>query len=367
MWYEVEDRDMQYLCAERADAFLLAILPYAMKESIDVNVDAPLSEQLYYQLTTTFIPALAGNTKTWRSFRLECDSLDNTVLPSANAVGSGFSGGVDSFYTVYTHLNTKAPHHNLTYLTFFNVGASGDSGGEESRRLYLERLKPARAFAEDSGLGFVSVDSNINEFLNYQHLHTHTMRSMSAVLALQKLFSVYYYSSSRTLGEFALGKGDEAAGYFDLLSASCFTNENTGFYITGPNEKRTEKCASIAGYPPSYEYLNVCLTGSKNCGRCEKCVRTMLELYAVGKLQLYSAVFDVSGFMARLNKNLAILVRESSDPYYSEIRDTMKTNGVGIPVSARIIGNIRRIEKLFPGLPRRIKSVFFLKWLYNRV
>jgi len=367
MWYEVDGCFNEYLCAERADAFLLAVLPYAMKEAIDVKVDAPLSEQLYYQLTTIYIPALAKNTRTYHRIRLECDSLDNTVLDSPNAIGTGFSGGVDSFYTVCTHMQSTAKRHNLTHLAFFNVGASGDAGGEEARRLFMKRQSPARAFAEANGFVFITVDSNISEFLQYEHLHTHTIRSLSAVLALQKLFSVYYYSSSSTLREFALERGDEAAGYFDLMSAHCLSNENTRIYITGPNETRVEKCAAIAAYPPSRRYLNVCLSEEKNCSQCEKCLRTMLSLYAVGKLELYGAVFDVDGFKANLNKKLAALIENGGDRNYREIREAMVLNGVRIPVGVRIPGYAMRIARHFPNFRKRLANSRLLRRFCHKI
>ena len=368
MWYEVEECFGKYLSDERADAFLIAVLPYAMKEAIDVRVEAPLSERLFYQLTTAYIPALAKNTKTYHYIKLECDYLDNTSLQSADAVGAGFSGGVDSFYTVCTHLDTRAEHHKLTHLTFFNVGASGDAGGEEARELFLKRQGSARFFADHNGLNFAAVDSNISEFIKYKHLQTHTMRSFSAVLALQKLFSVYYYSSGCTLGEFSLKKGDEASTYFDLMSAYCLTNENTKFYISGLNESRIEKCAAIADYPLSYRYLNVCLTEGTNCCNCEKCLRTMLAFYAIGKLGLYGDVFDVNGFMANLNKNLIALVENSGNRNYSEIRDAMKENGLIIPLDVRITGNIMRITgRFFPGIRKRLATVKLLRRLREKI
>ena len=54
-----------------------------------------------------------------------------------------------------------------------------------------------------------------------------------------------------------------------------------------------QKLKIVADYAPSYKYLNVCLKDGNNCGRFEKCVRTMTGLDALGKLDYYREVFDV--------------------------------------------------------------------------
>jgi len=366
MWYEVEECYEEYLCFERADAFVAAVLPYAMREGIDIHVDAPLSEQLYYMLTTTYIPALGKNAKSFHNIRLECDVLESIELPSAGAAGTGFSGGVDSFFTLCTHLQTKANRHSLTHLTFFNVGASGDEGGEKARKLFLERQGPAKAAANANGLEFVSVDSNISEFLRHKHILTHTMRSMSAALALQKLFSVYYYSSSNIISEFSLAKADEAAGYYDIMSAYCLSNENTRFIISGPNESRLEKCAAVAEYPPSYQHLNVCQAEASNCGKCEKCERTMLEFFALGKLERYRAVFDADEFIASKDRHLTNLLANSGNRYNAEVLEKMKENGVRITAKVRILGKLKRFGYHFPGAYKRLASIKLFRRLYKK-
>ena len=55
---------------------------------------------------------------------------------------------------------------------------------------------------------------------------------------------------------------------------------------------RMTKLKKVVDYVPSYRYLNVCLKDGDNCGVCEKCVRTLLGLDALGKLDEYNQVFD---------------------------------------------------------------------------
>ena len=122
IYYEVNRQFSEYLCTERADAFLLGLLPYAMVLGLDIDVEGEISERLYFQLSGLFIPALASYTKYFKRIDISC-SLNHDTLPTAGAIGTGFSGGVDSFYTICNNMNNSTPNYNLTHLSFVNVGA----------------------------------------------------------------------------------------------------------------------------------------------------------------------------------------------------------------------------------------------------
>jgi hypothetical protein len=65
-----------------------------------------------------------------------------------------------------------------------------------------------------------------------------------------------------------------------LWSSSAVTFEHHGHDATRP-----EKVASIAGNDAAMAHLRVCWENpgnAYNCGRCEKCLRTMINLHAVG-------------------------------------------------------------------------------------
>ena len=73
--------------------------------------------------------------------------IDNIKYNKKNAVGTGVSCGIDSFYTIQNHCNRKEQDYNITHLTFFNAGASGEYGGDKARELYKKRMKFAKDFA----------------------------------------------------------------------------------------------------------------------------------------------------------------------------------------------------------------------------
>ena len=192
------------------------------------------------------------------------------------------------------------PNYKLTHLTFFNVGASGDYGGNHARDLFYQRIEAVRPCADELQLPLVTLDSNINEILNMNYLPTHTYRNVAAVLALQKLFKTYYYSSGYTLWQFELNHSDSA--HYDVYALDMLSTNDTKFFSSGEIYSRVEKTDIVSTHPLSYKYLNVCVAAETNCSRCHKCQRTLVTLDLLGKLDLYNKVFDHNDYRMHRSK-----------------------------------------------------------------
>lgn len=367
IWYEVENEYAQHLCFERADAFLIGILPLAMAFKHDIKiVDCPISERIFWQTKNMLIPALAKYSDYYSLISVESE-IDNTEFDSY-AVGTGFSAGVDSFYTLLKNCKEKTHSFNITHLAFFNVGACGSYGGKHAEQRFHKRISLYQDFVGELGVKFVKVNSNISEFVMMSYNFTHSFRSMSAVLALQKLFKVYYYSADYTLKEFCFSPYDSS--FYDLLNTQCFTTENTRFYTTGAVETRVEKLEYISQYPETYGLLNVCNTNDENCRTCEKCIRTMAGLYSINALEKYDKVFDVPYFKQHLSHNLAFVLSKSKDGtvealYFKEIVDKMKENGIKIPFSARLKAIPLSVKFKAIAIARKNKKL--RKWWHQRI
>ena len=192
LYFEVDQAYQNYLTVELSDACLMCVLLYAMEHGMDIRCEGTVSERLYNQLTSYLIPAIAKNIKRYKAIRICCKTSD--VEFHGKAVGTGLSCGVDSFYAVLKNLeHDKSSKLQLTHLCFFNAGATGMFGGEKARHIYLERLKRFQTVSNELGCSFLTCDSNMNEFLMQEHEMTHVFRTLAIPMALQKLFSVYYF------------------------------------------------------------------------------------------------------------------------------------------------------------------------------
>ena len=361
IWFEVDEKYSQYLCFERADAFVIALLNYAMREGHDITCEAPMGEDLYYQITTQLIDAVYKGSKTLHNTQIFAD-VDSSVLPSAGAVGTGLSAGIDSFHAISQHSNSKFKNHNITHLAFNNVGSHGE--GERAKRLYQGRLDLVTRFAKEYNYELVVSNSNLHDQIEQNHLLSHTYSSSFGVFCLQKLYSIYYYASSQSLLDFSLRNNEvKGTGFYDLLLLNSFSTNTLKILSEGDTLSRIEKTKRVAEYEPSYKYLNVCIPEVQNCGKCEKCVRTILGLYAIGKLDLYSSVFDVEYFKNKKQKYLEKLQLEQFKkhseqkelyPYFKgQIKFTTKCKAISKHTILSLLPYIPQ------GLKNPMKKVYF--------
>ena len=342
LWYEVDNEFEDCLCHERIDGFLVALLPFAFLNSLDINSDGYLSERLLYQIKNILVPSLTKNISTYHPIEIEAKT-DGSILKSKNAVGTALSCGVDSFYTVLKHLETELESFKLTHLTYFNImnhpqwKLYGENSSRDFSNARINYIKPA---VEDLGLKLVAVDTNFDLFYHdYDLLGTWTYRYFGPVLALQKLFDKYYWSSGYPFSHFDLSISDLAL--FDLLSVQCVSNENTTFYSTGSEASRLEKVEYISNFAVTYKYLNVCWTHLYNCtDKCDKCKRTLLALYALGKLECYSQVFELDRFYQNIHHYVGYMLfrnfKDKDHSYYWELYDCFLSRGIKISVRAKL-------------------------------
>lgn len=307
LWFEVKSLYSQYLCYERSDAFIVGIMNYAMKHQHDIYFETPISEELFYNLDKELIDVLCKTGKTYYRTKL-IGSISNEKLQKANAVATGISCGVDSFFTLSNHFEDELSSYKITHLTFNNVGSHGE--GDVAKKLYLDRLKRSRKFAKEYSLPLIESNSNIHDVISQNHYLTHTYTSMFAVLCLQKLYSKYFYSSSVELKDFSFKKSDIISpGHYESFLLKSFSINDLLIYSEGTNASRLDKTEKIATFPPSYNYLNVCIPKNENCGKCEKCMRTLLGLEAVDALDSYNNVFDIKAYKKNKSYNYAHLYK----------------------------------------------------------
>lgn len=331
MWYEVPKEYGHWFCADRADGFVVGFILQAMQMQKDIVTQAPMSSKLWHNLSHFFIPMMAAAFPTLHPIRINPASLIDE--PSGGqGCATGFSGGIDSFASIVEHWhNEKSPGHKITHLLFHNAGSHSTGDHEAARRLFRQRYGTLKPFAEEAGIPFVPVDSNVSEIFPMDFIKMHPALNVSIPLVLQNHFQRYYYASTYKYADCGVNRTDDVAR-FDPLAFHLFSTEGLDCISTGGQMSRVEKTALVAGFEPSRRYLNVCVDPAfegRNCSVCFKCLRTLLTLDLLGEIESYADVFDLGKYRAERNAYIRRLLRYKRASFDSEIANLIRERGTG--------------------------------------
>ena len=306
LWFAVPIEYKEYLCVERGDAFVVAMLWYAMITGSDIESIAPMSEKMVFHITRYLIPALCTDENGYRRIKIMGPTTDQPYQ-NIGGVGTGMSCGVDSFYTMHEYTKEDTPiKYKLTHLSYFNMGAIFHPNRTEKKKYTLkefydttdrmseEKRENARLVAEQAGMPLVYVKSNLDsDYYRGAYGHTGVYRNCAMALSLQGLYSVYYNSSGGWPGYFDLTL-TEGSQHYEALLCQCLSTESLNF-ILSDYATRLEKTIAIADDKLAQKYLDVCFCFN-SCGKCSKCIRTLVTLDIIGKVDQFREIFDVDDF-----------------------------------------------------------------------
>ncbi len=372
LWFAVPLEYKDYLCVDRSDAFIVAMLWYAMITGADIVFETPASEQMCFNIQSSLIPALCTKDNGYRRIRLIGPTTD-TPYVNSHAIGTGMSCGVDSIYTLHKYSREDIPpHYRLTHLTYYNMGAIFHPNRSEKKEYSLnefysltdkmseEKCDNARNVAELSNLPLLYVKSNLDsDYYRGAYGHTGVYRNCAMTLALQGLFSMYYCSSGGSNRfEFNLTEGSQR---YEIVLCNCLSTESLKFVVSD-HATRIEKIITIADDPISKRFLDVCFCFN-NCGKCSKCKRTMLTLDILGKLDEYGDVFDVDAFRKQRNKYYVWLLatkdgdEDNDDSPFAKANYALAVERGTIPQVAYTMYKRRRIRRLVKRFVSSIKHI----------
>ena len=360
LWYEVRGLPVNAR-VQCADAFFAAILLFCMKRNADCVFDIPISnsvascaEDLVYifsiQLGVTRRPSL--NFKHIVRVRRE-----------GAGVVTGFSSGVDSWFTIQKNL-LDAPNSSrrLTHLLVNDVGANGNF---QKTQDVFQRASQA---AKEYGLSLVRISSNMNEFLQMDFQQTHTVRNSSVAHLLTHIADIFLYSSADTYAECGVFPTFDMA-YADVVILPLLSNDAMTLKSSGSAFTRAEKTQEILRIPGIQQKLDICVNHEHggmtiNCGFCWKCMRTELTLEAFGCLNEFSGVFDLKKYRAHRTRYIQD-ISISRKPTDRELFKIVRINRIiGPTFFYKLCGQARRFVKLVRKafiFSRSMFKLFFIK------
>ena len=232
--------------------------------------------------------------------------------PQKRRVAAFFSGGVDSLDLLLQHAETI---DDLVFVSGFDVPL------EDTSRT-AEVLRPVRAVAAAAGKPLLILETNLRAFSDAHADWTWFVYGglIAASILLARTHRLVLCAASVADRHLP----PEVAG----LRSVAFGNDLVEMRLARTSATRIEKIQAIANAGVARDTLRVCwqnVPGTVNCGRCEKCIRTMVGFAALGRLEDTMA-FPVSLDLRAVAAQAA--VTRSDRAFLTESLEAARSNGV---------------------------------------
>ena len=334
VWIEVGLQFADGLTA-RGDPFLPPLLLRAMKEQRPLVLEVPVSPFLI-----AAVPRVMDIHAAWSrpDVPLRPVSLAAPSAPSAErgrAAATFFSTGVDSFFTLLRNLS-RYPRSDSRAISHIIVVHGLDVSLDDTAR--FGRIEAAaQAVARALDLRVVTVRTNVREALRTIDWgrHAHGAALASVALALAPLFHTVFIASSSSFLEL------HPWGSHPMVDP-LWSTEALEVVHDGADTRRGEKVRYVAQSPLALAHLRVCWEhrgADDNCGRCEKCLRTMVGLELAGALDR-TPTFPARIAPAELR---ALAIRpDLADFYWRELVEQLRRSERHRALLAEVEGAIDR-------------------------
>jgi hypothetical protein len=304
--YFQTDRTFEKELSPSPEAFLVASLwPAIHFGEKRMWVNGPLCPELLEGLSTAMALFHTWYGDRYRPIPIECrqvwqSSLLGTPKPRAAVL---LSGGVDSLAVLRTnHLRLPIGHPDRFRDGIFIYGhdIGGISRHESENKVFMRALGRLEKVASECDLTLIPIRTNTRHLFDE---HQFWMRFFySAALA------AVGHSLSRRIDRLSISSGNVIQhlrpwGSHPVLDP-CYSSAAVQVRHAGLHHTRLDRVRWVSQWPVALSSLRVCghnPAHGLNCGVCEKCLRTMTQLVALGKLGETDAfpVKDISAAMIR--------------------------------------------------------------------
>ncbi|MGB7451714.1 MAG: hypothetical protein WBM36_06265 [Lysobacterales bacterium] len=293
LWFSTDCEDSPFQ-PDMADAFVVGLIASAMYLGEDIRVDGMVSTRLAHGLDT-----YQDILNTWWPDTFKCVDVHYENLSDRRqdlrpaGVACTFSGGVDSFHTVLQLLPSNMKYRDFSISHALMINGFDQLVDLERRGLAQAAFNTYQAALDQWDVTLLMVDTNVGTFRKSILGRREMALSYSGPLAASA------HALGAKFGRFGIS-GHGTYAYADLLPYGShpaldhhLSSDQLQIVHAGTSHSRAKKIEMLADIPHVQENLMVCAktpvfdqqTGLPvNCCECEKCVRTMVVLTIIGKL-----------------------------------------------------------------------------------
>jgi hypothetical protein len=318
LWYRVPS-EYAALIPSSCDSFAVATLMLAMSQSTDVVVHGEVSPSLLRNLEEFQSAWVCWCPQKYQKIEItaEVEREQLSAAPEEKAIAA-FSGGVDSCFTVFRHKAGRAGR--LTRNLQAGLMVHGFDIPLAQQQVFERAEEKSRAILASLGVELITMTTNFRE-LPQDWEDVFGAAVASALMLLRGGYTIGLLPSSYTYQSLFLPWGSNPLTD-PLLSSHAFQIIHDGIAF-----KRIEKIRELTHFPAALQGLRVCWEGEqldRNCGRCEKCIRTILGFRVMG-------IGLPSCFEQDVTERQILDIhtsKKSQITYFEEILEIAKENGI---------------------------------------
>jgi len=311
LWYRFPRELSSSIAVNYGNPLLVALLLPAMRAGERLSVPAPVSAKLLRSITK-----IQWIYRAWdRTLEIVAVDAESRIYdPPQGAEGAlFFSCGVDSLYSlVKNSIDHPNKEHDVNRLIVVH-GADINVGGWKAD-IYEKMVSNTRLIADHFGQRTLSVSTNVKDLLAACGIPWRIGGgpAMASVgLFLEGICNTVCFAAGSTYDEPRL------VGTHPMIDP-LWSTEAISFADDGTEATRLEKTRLISQHQIALDILRVCWAKERpeyNCGRCSKCLATMIGLHLSGALErcrTFPPAIDHDQL-----RNIPILIA-SEEPYFFE-------------------------------------------------
>jgi hypothetical protein len=289
------------------------------------------------------------------------------TIPEEKAIAA-FSGGVDSCFTVFRHKNGH--YGRLTRNLQAGLMVHGFDIPLAQKQVFERAAEKSRAMLASLGVELIPMATNFRE-LGQDWEDVFGAAVASTLMLLRGGYTVGLLPSSYTYQSLFLPWGSNPLTD-PLLSSNAFQiiHDGTAF-------NRIKKIQELTHFPAALQSLRVCWEGEqldRNCGHCEKCIRTILGFRVMGiglPTCFEQDVTDRQILDIKTSKKSQVtyfeeilhlaMAAEITDSWVSALEQCVKLNQRLVDSKQNSVTQTKQLSSAWQGRLRQVRSLLFRK------
>ncbi|WP_377473308.1 MAG: hypothetical protein P2A85_14660 [Microcoleus anatoxicus] len=279
LWYKLP-AEHRFAITKGCDSFVLATLFMAMRQSADLIVHGEVSPILMRNLEEFQAAWVHWRPDRYTKIEIFPDIEKEQPRATSDTALMTFSGGVDSSFTAFRHSTGRCGRWKRNLQAAIMIQGFDIPLSETD--VYERAARKSKATLASVGVTLIPIATN---FRQLWHAHLPDWEDAfgsgmaSCLMLLQNEYTDGLIASSEPYNSLLLPWGSNPVTDH-LMSSGSFQIVHDAAAVT-----RNEKVREIASWKEATRSIRVCWQGEhldRNCGCCEKCIRTILNFRVMG-------------------------------------------------------------------------------------